>query len=84
MSDGAIVKYNGAPWKSDYHYLVDVGFHNGRINMRVFASEPRPLTMNGKGVVSRWVARALVKVIKEQFTKEDYEYTVTDVLPTFD
>lgn len=79
--DGVIVKYDGAPYDSEYHYLVDIGYFGKIINLRTYAKEPRPLTMNGKHVVSRWVACAMIDVIKEQFPHENFNYLVIENEP---
>ena len=81
--DGVIVKYDGAPYDCGCHYLVDIGYHNKIINLRTYAKEPRALTMNGKHVVSRWVACAMVDVIKEQFPNENFNYLVIENEPSF-
>lgn len=75
---GVTVSYDGAPFNSDYKYLVDVGYHGEIINLRTFARTPRPLTTNGKHVVSPYFARALVEIIQEQFSHENYNYEVVE------
>lgn len=82
--EGVIVKYDGAPYDCGCHYLVDIGFHNKIINLRTYAPQPRPLTMNGKLIVSRWAAVAMIDVIKEQFPSENSNYLVIENEPVID
>lgn len=78
MSNGVIVKWNGASYGSGHDYLVNVGYHNGIVNLRTFAKEPRPLTLNDKTVLDLAGASHIVFKILEQFSHENFKYSVDE------
>ncbi len=69
-----IVSYNGAPHRSDYRYLINVGYHNGVVNLRTFSPVAKPLTINEGREVTREEAVHLVNEIVKQFKHEDFNY----------
>lgn len=78
VSNGVIVRWNGARYNSGHDYLVDVGYHNGIVNLRTFAKEPRPLTLNGKTVLNKARAVKMIDTIKKQFSHEDFAYIIQE------
>jgi hypothetical protein len=74
----ASVSYDGDRFKSGYDHLVEIGFHNGVVNMRTFAKSPRPLRVNG-AVIDPWVATRMVEIIHDQFPEEQVHYEVKEM-----
>lgn len=74
-----IVKYNGAPYDCGCDYLVDVGYHNGIINMRTYSKERKPMKINGKEFATADEAMGVVAIIHVQFLKEHDEYEFTNL-----
>ena len=68
-----VVSYDGSPHDSNYHYLVNVGYHQKIINLRTFSPVATPLKINGVAV-DEVEAVNIVRVIEEQFLHENFHY----------
>jgi hypothetical protein len=71
-----LVKYTETPDRS-YDYLVEVGYWNGIVNLRTYAPDPKPLTIN-RIVASKAEAEHVLAVIAKQYSHEGYAYEVTE------
>lgn len=70
-----IVQYTKTPSRS-YDYLVNVGFHNGIVNLRTYSPIPAALTINHT-TASHDEAESILAVIRGQFSHEAYQYTIS-------
>jgi len=70
-----VVTYDGSPHNSNYHYLVNVGYHNGIINLRTYSQAATPLKINGVAV-DEIAAMYMVREVEEQFPHEEFHYSI--------